>query len=484
MTLLQHAMRLRAMEIAQGLDSNVPWESVLAQIITWDHQIAKGHGRCEADDAARICVAALEATRLDNLYGTVRAGGYEVRRRGDSFRIRHRWNPAIEAADSFLEHAAIPAELPEITSVEHAWIKNLPQTSRGFPPRDVLEAATRRARAAIGAYRDALPEGNLPDLFQLDDGLTVGHAVDVLSVVMGFAELHESATRLLKRTDAALARIPRTRLLEMTAEILPTVPPKCIDTTIERLTFTAGRSARISPLAELEGTIILCPPLITPRATDAIILRGAAYDPGRYGPIGQRQGNRAVRWKDWLGQIPGVLVAERLRARRQDRAAAGDLDVVAVHPQQRRGVCFEIKWPIDAISLPEVTKIEDWMSAAASQLNRLRAELMSGVAVVDMPKGWPDFSEITWTWAVATPQQLCLRPLQFNEIYGTSFRYMACHGEPRSLDDVVNALVSPDLPVQGVDFQIDAVDFLLGRQRVVLDAIGLAREGWMPRPWR
>lgn len=127
LTLLQRATRLRAMEIAQGLDTNVPWESVLAQIITWRHEIPVGDGPCGDEEAMDICLATLEAARLDNLHGTVRAGGYEVRRRGDSFRIRHRWNPAVEAADIFLEHATAPADLPEITSVERVWIKSRPR---------------------------------------------------------------------------------------------------------------------------------------------------------------------------------------------------------------------------------------------------------------------------------------------------------------------------------------------------------------------
>lgn len=485
LTLLQRATRLRAMEIAQGLETGVPWESVLAQIITWHHEIPVGEGHCGEEEAVDICLASLEAARLDNLHDTIRAGGYEVRRRGGAaFRIRHRWNPALEAADTFLEHATAPADLPELMPVETAWLKSRQWASRELPPPEVLHAAAQRAQVAIDAFRNALPEGNLPDSFRLDGGLTVGHAAAVLSVVMGFASLCESAAHMLKRTETTLARIRRTRLLEMITEQLPAVPPAHIDAMIERLTFASGRSCRVSPLAELQGTVIVCPPLITPRVVDAIILRSSAYDPGRYGPIGQRQGGRAVKWKDWLGQIPGVLVAERIRARRQDRQVAGDLDVVAMDPRQGRGVCFEIKWPIDAISLSEVIKIEDWVSSAAAQVNRLRAELASGAAAVEMPRGWPAFSEISWTWAVGTPQQLCLRPLPFDEIYATSFRYLVGHGAPRSLDDVIDTLTSPDLPVEGVHFKIATVDFMLGRQKVVLDAIGLATGGWMPRSWR
>ncbi|KDN82306.1 hypothetical protein KCH_58130 [Kitasatospora cheerisanensis KCTC 2395] len=40
----------------------------------------------------------------------------------------------------------------------------------------------------------------------------------------------------------------------------------------------------------------------------------------------------------------------------QDRR---DLDVVVVDPGRRRGLCLEIKWPIEALSLHEVMKVEN-----------------------------------------------------------------------------------------------------------------------------
>jgi hypothetical protein len=54
-------------------------------------------------------------------------------------------------------------------------------------------------------------------------------------------------------------------------EMLPPAPPAHVDATIERLTFTAGRSCRTPPLAELQGTIVVCLPLISPRAIDATL---------------------------------------------------------------------------------------------------------------------------------------------------------------------------------------------------------------------
>ncbi|WP_146223251.1 hypothetical protein [Nocardiopsis sp. L17-MgMaSL7] len=480
MALLQCATRLRAMEFARGIDTEVPWETVLAQIITWHHELPLGEGACDSEDALEICIAALASARLDNLEGTVRAGGYEVRRRGNAFRVRFRWDPAIEAADMHLEQAAHPTSLPELSSTEREWIRGRSRTSRELPPPEVLHAAAQRAQSAIDIHRQALPEGTLPDTFRLDEGLTVGHATAVLSVIMGLASLCESTAHILKRTETTLAHIHRDKLSEMVADQLPTVPSEHVEATIERLTFKKGRSCRASPLAEVQGNVIVCPPLITPRAVDTIILRSSAYDPNRYGPIGQRQGRRAEKWKDWLGEIPGVLVSERIRARRQDNRIAGDLDVVAVDPQQRRGVCLEVKWPIDAISLPEVIKIEDWVKSASAQANRLRTELTSGEATVQLPHGWPKFSDIDWTWAVATPQQLCLRPVPFDDIHVTSFRYMTGLDAPSSLDQVIDILISPDLPVENIDFHIGTREFMIGHQKVVLDVIELQDKIWKP----
>ncbi|MBB4738522.1 hypothetical protein BJY16_001981 [Actinoplanes octamycinicus] len=481
--LLQCATRLRAMEIDRGVRTDVPWESILAQIITWHAEIPLGEGPCTEQAALEICRAALEAARLDNLHGTIRAGGYKVRRQGEAFRVRQCWDPAIEAADMFLEATSVPVDLPEITPVELRWIKSRLGSSRELPSSDVLQASSQRAEVAIEAYCQALPEGHLPGTFLLDQGLTISQAKKILSVVMGFASLCEAAARIYKRTEVTLVNLRRERLLETIAELRPDIEPSHTETLIERLTYRPGRSCRTSPLVEVGEAIILCPPLITPRVVDGIILRGAAYDPNRYGPIGQRQGARAVKWKDWFTGVPGVVVAERIRARRSDRTAAGDLDVVAVDVPHRRGLCLEIKWPIDATTLSEVTKTEDWVNSAALQVDRLRKELQSGTAAVQMPPGWPAFDDIDWTWAVGTPQQLCLRPSPIPNVYSTSFRYLSAHGHPEGIMDVIDTITSPDLPAEGLHFQIDTIDYEIGRWRVIQDAILLKEDGWAPRAW-
>lgn len=268
----------------------------------------------------------------------------------------------------------------------------------------------------------------------------------------------------------------------MAAELLPTVAEQHIDSMIERFTFKRGRSCRISPLVQLDDALVICPPLITPRAIDGLVLRSTAYKPDRYGPVGHRQGSRAVRWRDWLSQIPGVLVADRVRVLHRDGRSAGDLDVVAVDPERRRGICLEIKWPIDAVELTDAIKTEKLVESAVLQADRLRSQLASAEAVARLPHGWPEFHEIDWTWAVGTPQQLCVRPLPVPDIRATSLRYVLAHGLPNTLADLIDLIVSPDLPVRDLHFRIENLDLRLGRDRVIQEAIAIS-DRWQPSAW-
>lgn len=60
-------------------------------------------------------------------------------------------------------------------------------------------------------------------------------------------------------------------------------------------------------------------------------------------------------------------MARRLQVSRPDGAAAGHLDIVAVDPRARVGIVVEAKWPIDALSIREGSKIEDWITKARAQ---------------------------------------------------------------------------------------------------------------------
>ncbi|MED7950719.1 hypothetical protein [Streptomyces sp. BE303] len=479
--LLRTATRLRAMEITAGLDTDVPWESVLAQLISWHHELPFGDDECSEKAALEIALAAADISRLASLETSIRAGAYEVRRSRNIFRVRHRWDPAVEVADIHLERRATPRAVPDPSEIELRWISTRPVDSRGGPPIEVLAAAVERAAAEIAAYRQAVPEGHLPDSFALGDGLTVGGMARVMAVLMGLASLCEHTAIRLSRLESTLAHMPLARLHAVLAELCPTVPEEQRILTVERLIFRPGRSSRTSPLVQHGEQIILCPPLLTPRTIDPIVLRSAASDFRRFGPVGRELGERAVAWTEWLGGVPGALVADQVPAYRTDGKLAGDLDVIAVDPVRRVGLCVEIKWPIDAVTSTEVVKIENWATSAARQLDRLRGELRSNMATVDLPVGWPPFDGIDWTWCVGTPQQLCLRPLPVPDMFSTSLRYLHGLGRPSALPQVVDILRKPVLPSEGVHFQITRKTIRIGPRLVHLDTIGMSPYQWQPR---
>ncbi|MGW7523057.1 hypothetical protein [Streptomyces sp. NPDC054783] len=478
--LLRTATKLRAMEITAGLVSDLPWESVLAQLVAWHHEFPVGSGPCDERSATEVTALAAMAQRLDHLETGVRSGAYQVRLSGGKFRVRHRWNPSVEVADMILAEAATPTLLPKLSEAERRWISTRSVDSRSGPPPAVLRAAVDRATETIEAYRQAVPEGQVPDTFPLGEGMTAGDMVRVLAVIMAVASLCEETAHRLARLESTLAHLRVPQLMSLLAEFCPTVSTAHQALAVQRLTYRAGRSYRTSPLVQYGDTLIICPPLVTPRAVDAIMLRSAAHNPRSFGSVGREQGERATAWADWLRATPGVLVAERLPATRADGRSAGDLDVVVVDPAKGVGVCIEIKWPIEAVSLPEAMKVENWVTSAARQLDRLRGELRSGTARVQLPDGWPAFDSIDWTWCVGTPQQLCLRPLPVPEMHATSLRYVQALGTPPGLDALVDILVKPDLPREGEHFAVSKRSFPVGRRQVHLDTIGVSTDRWRP----
>jgi hypothetical protein len=480
--LLRTATKLRAMEISAGMMTDLPWESVLAQLVVWHHDYPVGTGPCSEKDATEIVLAAAAAQRLDLVETGVRSGAYQVRMTRGNFRIRHRWNASAEVADMFLERDARPTGLPELSETERRWISTRPVDSRTSPPPEVLRAAVQRASTTIEAYRQSVPEGQVPDSFPLGGGMTAGDMISVLAVIMGIASLCEQTAHRLSRLETTLFHLTDTRLMAVLAEMCPDVSEAHHALVVERLTYRTGRSCRTSPLIRHGDVLIVCPPLVTPRAVDPLMLRSAAHASGGFGRIGREQGERAAAWAAWLRTTPGTMVAERVPVVRTDGRSAGDLDVVVVDPGRRRGLCLEIKWPIEALSLHEVMKVENWVTSAARQLDRVRGELRAATAAAELPAGWPPFDVIDWIWCVGTPQQLGLRPLPVPDMHATSLRYVQALGTPPDLDALVTALTRPDLPTEGLHYNVVKRSLPVGRCQVHMDALQVSPiVGWRPR---
>jgi hypothetical protein len=253
------------------------------------------------------------------------------------------------------------------------------------------------------------------------------------------------------------------------------------ETAIRRLMAGPGQSLRTSLLVPNGPVVTVLPLTMFPRAIDPLLLRTAASDPARYGPIGKRQGERAKVWGRWLAQIPRVKVAERLKMRGPGGRTAGDLDLVAVDPDAGKGIVFELKSPIDALTLPETEKTDGNILDACRQRGKNRRMLRDGEATAKMPPGWPAFSDVQWTWAVGTPQQLYTGPLPEPEIFATSFRYVKSLASPGTIEAMITALRKPDLPRLGQHYRVKKAVMQLGRHAVHRDTIHALDTTWTPR---
>jgi hypothetical protein len=482
--LLRAALEPRAVEAAFGVETvDFPWESLVDRMLKWHFQYPLGTAAYSEADLNEARLAAIESLRIEPMEAGIRAGAFKVKKTRAAFRVLFRWDVSLEVADAYLERQVGVASAPGPTEAELQWASGRPrETLNAFaPPIEILQAAMRRSAVTLDAWRAAYEEPSLPDDFELGDGLTVGIMAQVLAGLMAMVELGELAHAKVRRPGTTLCHVPYDILVEWLIRACEGLSRETVGTAIGRLMAGPGRSLRTALLVPNKSLVTVLPLTMFPRAIDAIVLRTAASDPALYGPIGKRQGERAKAWALWLGEIPRVKVAERLKLRGSDGRTVGDLDLLAVDPESGKGVVFELKWPIDALTLPEVMKTDDNILAACRQLGNVRRKIEDGEAQAKMPPGWPAFSEVEWTWGVATPQQLYTGPLPERGMFATSLRYVKSFGSPETLQILIDALSKPDLPQLGRHYTIERTTMQFGRHIVHADSMYILDELWKPR---
>jgi hypothetical protein len=483
--LLRMAIRPRAEEARRGVAaSGLPWESLVDRLIHWHYSHPLGRAQYSESDVFEALLAALESTRIEPLEAGIRTGAFRVGRTRETFRVTYRWDVSLEVADIYLERQARPGAVPGPTKAELRWAagQSTDTVNAFMPPIEILQAAVGRSAVAVDAWRAANQDPPLPDDFQLGDGLTVGIMAQVLAGLMAMVELGELAHARVRRPGTTLFHAPRDTLVTWLTKSCEGLSSETAKTAIERLMAGPGRSLRTSLLLPNGPLVTVLPLTMFPRTIDPVVLRTAATEPAGYGPIGQRQGERAKLWALWLAQIPRAKVAERLKLRAPDgRTVAGDLDLLVVDPDVGKGIVLELKWPIDALTLSETLKIDNNILDASRQLGKNRRVLLDGEATVKMPPGWPAFGDVEWTWGVGTPQQLYTGPLPESEMFTTSFRYVKSLGNPGTIEALINAVRNPDVPRLGQHYTVKKTTMHLGRYVIRWDTIDASDLPWRPR---
>jgi hypothetical protein len=345
--LMSAALEIRASAARNGVGfPQFSWEAFLDFLLSWHFKHPIGQGPCREDDVSAAVHAAMTAMRLEPLSAALRAGAYRVRKTGGvKFRVSYKWDMGLEVADMYLERQATPTSLEEATSEELEWASKQSRNrlNQFFPPEDVIGATMDRTRRAVQAWRDVHQDPPLADDTDLGEGLTVGVMAKVLAALMAMAELGEMAHSTARARGTTLQHTTEEAIVEWLSRLCDDLPHELATQAVRRLMAGPGKSLRTSLLIPHGGIITVLPIVTFPRAIDAIVLRTAASDPARYGPIGKRQGERAKVWGRWLASIPGVKVTEGAKVRSSGGRTAGDLDVVAIDPVSRKGLVLEIK---------------------------------------------------------------------------------------------------------------------------------------------
>jgi hypothetical protein len=483
--LLQMAVGIRAEQARHGVAlMDFPWESLVDRVAQWHYDHPLGTAEYSLADVRDAVLAAVESTRVEPLEDGVRRGAFRVRKTGGGFRVRHRWDVSLEVADMYLERQARPGALPGPTEAERQWaaVRKREKLNAFAPPAEILQIAMRRTGAAVDAWRAAQQDLPLSDDFELGDGLTVGIMRQVLACLMAIAELSELAHARVRAPGTMLLHVRREALAGWLVTGCEGLSAALAETAVLRLMAGARRSVRSSVLLPNGPFATVLPLTLFPRAIEPVMLRTAATEHRRYGPIGEKQGDRARAWGRWLKGIPGVKVAEGLKVRGAGGRTLGDLDLLAVDPDAGKGIILELKWPIDALTLHETEKTDDIILAGSRQLAKRRREVRDEDGTVKLPPGWPALSDVEWTWGVGTPQQLYTGPLPEPEMYATSLRYMQSLGSPESIETVISALCEPDVPRLGEHYTVKKTTMQLGWEVIHFDSIHVLDTTWRPRP--
>lgn len=403
-----------------------------------------------------------------------------VRQDGRQFTLTMASVPDLEFLDMLLEQETSPS-VPEPPSPRAAneWFSKRAFSGK-FEDLDTAtwEAVRKYARKLIRWQRGGLPEGMIDEDLQLTDSLTLGRSVDLYAILLALRIIADSAVRFLNYSEASLMSFTRERALQLLMEADSSIRQAEASEFIEMMIYRPGQSGHASstPFIPYRDRLILPPALVTTAGVERTLLRSIAADPGRFGSLGQRLGRLADRVGRVLGQVPGVVVAPRVKVARKDGTMAGDIDVLAVDAKRGRVFAIEVKWPVEALTLKEASKVDADVRRGAAQLQSLRRIILDSEAnLLTHTEAMSDRME--WSWFVATPGQLA--ETDIDDIYPTSLRHLRAMLPAKDLDDLEVRL--RQRPKLGEHFTIGRADFRRMGLSIHFDTIEAAIARWGSR---
>ena len=460
--------------VAEAMET---WRHATSALVEWHTRWAKpGSGEPADQDLAAAIRRARDWRALETIQLGLRTGDmYIAGTSGWEIRLGNIRDHAVEVLDIILQQVSIPA--PKLTGPSDDAVQQWFTGHAGRPgqahrlPKWVQTIAYRRAQADL-VNRDFTMPGST-DL----GGLTLAEARDCYALLLARTELAALCTTVLGSRETAVWYTESAALIK---ELTGHVSAESAAAFIQLCSYHPGRSPASAPLIPDDNLIAIPSALVSPVGFERALLRAASADPSRAGQLGNTLGRRSARWADLLRSIPGAQVAERLPVTSDAGQALGDLDVAAFDAADNLLLVVETKWPVDAHTLRESSKIDDAVEAGRHQLLRVKAALANG-GTARWPRTWHITPGTRITWWVATAQQLSTRPgRDAHDIRATSLRLIEHILPASSVADLQERVENFPLPRLGVEYELTDQTVRVGRYRITIPAIALLGEPPVP----
>lgn len=355
----------------------------------------------------------------------------------------------VEALDIALAQVTVldaPASPVDFGPVE-AWF----QRNSGRPGAIHWMPASVRRIAWQGALSTLEAQGTSVPLTTDLGGLTLEEARACYALLLGQPHLNLISAAVLGTPQAVVWGIKPPALLHL---LSAHVEERAARAFLDVYKYAAKRRPLSAPLIPWRDMLLIPWELVSPVAFERTLLRvrrRTLHDPVRWGTW---WGPRAVRWGERLNSVPGCVVAEEVPVRGGGRSF-GDLDVVAWDPAERLMMVLETKWPVDAATLNESEKVDAFIARGRRQLDRVRAAVADGSAVVRWPAGWNVHADSEIRRWVGSAQQLESRTVvDAPDIKSTSLPLVE-HLLPKpNLRSLLNALDEIPMPREGFEYEL------------------------------